>query len=128
MDDVRLGDEAEGAQVAQADACKDDVAQLPAGGLDHRGVPEPDAHTHTHSMISGRLIRVLIVIPVCRGHSHDEDSGDEEGGQLAEAGKDHGGDGLGVSPPQVLHRDWIAACRCSTKHFALNSSDENIPS
>lgn len=46
MDHVRLGDEAEGAQVAQADACEDDVAQLPAGGLDHRGVPEPETHAH----------------------------------------------------------------------------------
>ena len=40
-----LGDEAEGAEVAQEDPSQDDVAQLPAGGLHHGGVPEPDADT-----------------------------------------------------------------------------------
>lgn len=40
VDDVRLGDEAEGAKVAQADSSQDDVAELAAGRLDHRGVPK----------------------------------------------------------------------------------------
>lgn len=38
--DVRLGDEAEGAQVSEADANQDDVAELATGGLYHRGVPK----------------------------------------------------------------------------------------
>ena len=41
--DVGLGDEGEGAQIAQTDPSQDDVAKLPAGGLHHRGVSEPGA-------------------------------------------------------------------------------------
>lgn len=37
---MRLGNEAEGAKVAQADSSQDDVAELTAGRLDHRGVPK----------------------------------------------------------------------------------------
>ncbi len=39
---VRFGDEAERTQVAQTDASQDDEAQLPAGGLHHRRIVEPD--------------------------------------------------------------------------------------
>lgn len=45
MDNVGLGDEAEGAQVPQADPCQYYVAQLPTGGLHYGGVPEPGAQT-----------------------------------------------------------------------------------
>lgn len=41
VDQVRLGDQAERARVAQTNARQDDVAQLPAGRLHHRRVPEP---------------------------------------------------------------------------------------
>lgn len=43
MDHMGFGYEAEGAQVPQADPCQYYVAQLPTGGLHHRGVPEPGA-------------------------------------------------------------------------------------
>lgn len=40
VDDVRLGDEGECAQVSQTYSSQNDVAELPAGRLDHRSVPE----------------------------------------------------------------------------------------
>ena len=40
-----LGDEAEGAEVAQEDPSQDDVAQLTTGRLHNRGVPEPSVET-----------------------------------------------------------------------------------
>lgn len=36
-----LSNEAEGAQVSKADSSQDDVTELAAGRLDHRGVPKP---------------------------------------------------------------------------------------
>ena len=80
VDHVRLGDEAEGAEVAQADARQDDVAELAAGGLHHRRVPV-----------------------------YDKDRGDKESGQEAEAGEDHGSNGLRVTPAEVLHRNGVTA-------------------
>lgn len=44
VDDVRLGDKAEGAKVSQADPGQDDVAELAAGRLDHRSVPKSVRH------------------------------------------------------------------------------------
>lgn len=40
VDYVRLGNKAEGAQVAQTYSSQDDVAELTTGRLDHRGVPK----------------------------------------------------------------------------------------
>ena len=48
-----LGDEAEGAEVAQEDPSQDDVAQLTAGRLHHRGVPEP--YTETTAPIQSQI-------------------------------------------------------------------------
>lgn len=62
MDDVGLGYEAEGAQVAQADSCQDDVAQLPTGGFHHWGVPEP--YIHRKSGKAQQLSADFIVAPV----------------------------------------------------------------
>lgn len=39
---MRLGNEAECTQIPQTDASQDDEAQLPAGGLHHRRIVEPD--------------------------------------------------------------------------------------
>lgn len=43
-----FGDEAEGTQVAQTYSCQDDVAELTAGRLDHRCVPEPTEQSDYH--------------------------------------------------------------------------------
>lgn len=62
VDDVGLGYEAEGAQVAQADSCQDDVAQLPTGGFHHWGVPEPDTHTQKEWGKAQQLSADFIVV------------------------------------------------------------------
>lgn len=77
-DDGRPGDEGEGTQVAQEDPCQDDVAELPAGGLDHR--------------------RVTI---------QDEDEGHKRRDQDAQAGENHLDYGLGIAPLQVAQGDWL---------------------
>lgn len=43
-----LSNEAEGAQVPQADSSQDDVAELATGGLDHRRVPKPSVIKCSH--------------------------------------------------------------------------------
>lgn len=43
-----LGNEAEGAQVSQADSRQDDVAELPTGRLDDGGVPKPSVIKYSH--------------------------------------------------------------------------------
>ena len=74
-------DQREGADVAHEDACQDDVAQLPAGGLDHG--------------------RVSI---------QDEDEGDEGGDENADAGEGHRHHGFHVGPVQVFQRQRLADC------------------
>lgn len=44
VDDVRLGDKAEGAKVSQADPGQDDVAELATGRLHHGSVPKSVCH------------------------------------------------------------------------------------
>lgn len=77
-----LRDEAEGAQVAQADAGQDDEAKLSAGRFHHRRVMKADEH-----------------------QSH------EDGGEKAEAGEHHRRDGFGVAPLQIMHRDGLTTYR-----------------
>lgn len=48
VDEMWFGDEAEGTQVAQTYSCQDDVAELTAGRLDHRCVPEPTEQSDYH--------------------------------------------------------------------------------
>lgn len=74
------GDEGEGTQVAQEDPGQDDVAELPAGGLDHW--------------------RVAI---------QDEDKGYEGRDQDAQAGENHLDNGLWIAPLQVAQGDWLTA-------------------
>ena len=74
------GDQCEGADIAQEDACQDDVAQLPAGGLHHR--------------------RVAV---------QDEDEGDEGRDQDAQAGEHHLDYGFWVSPLQIAQFDGFTA-------------------
>ena len=73
------GDEGEGADVAQEDADQDDEAEFAAGRLDHG--------------------RVAVL---------HKDQGNEECDQNAQAGEDHGHDGLHVAPLQVHQRQGLA--------------------
>lgn len=89
------GDEGERTQIAQEDPCKDDVAELPAGGFDHRCVTV-----------------------------QDKDEGYKGRDQDAQAGKDHLDNGLWIAPLQVAQRDWLTAWK-GKKHENKYSATTN---